>query len=1019
MKTLGCVMKIFKVLSLFFILALVSELTPVHAQEKQGQISVLVYSESRPVKGFVLKLDDSSSLTTNDDGYVRTQTSSGRHKLQFEVGGKTQLVAVEVAHEEDTQVILNILDEKVQWESYAPERLQTEADLESVARGQLEGKLLSAGENKAVAGARIFVKGQPVSATSSAQGKFELKLPPGSYDISVLHKDYTTEMFNAVNVTLEKNQPLQWSMTPAGLELEDFLVLSPRMSGSVEALIEVRKSSASVADVMSAEQISKTGDGDAAASLRRVTGLTLVDGKFVYIRGLGERYSNTLYNGVVLPSPDPSRRVVPLDMFPTSVLESLVIQKSYSADRSGEFGGGSIFLKSKSFPEKFFFSASVSENFYSKNDGALKSYQGGSQDWLGKDDGTRALPDGLDFDRPSTGEALQSFENIHDTKDFEEQTPPSFQVSAGNGHKMGIFRVSYLGSLMYSDEWRQLDEAQYKYLSNGTQIENYARDRSQRTIKTGGLAGLGFGVTKNHTVNLDYLLVRNTTDDIYTTEGNNYENEDIRDTTLEWAERELQNTILSGEHRVPRLSRLKLKWHLSQSRAERYEPDRRNYRYLRNDQGEYEFYGFQKVTAEAYQRRFSRLAEDASDIGAEVILPFKIWESPVFNEFAIGYNRVVKDRQSQVRRYGLRKGELDPSSLGLQATDSLETIFRECFNPDCFQYSDDTRTTDNYTADQVTDAWYVNSKWAPSSTVNISVGARQEYSIQEVQSFMLFQPEATATVSRLETWDTLPSTSMTWKLTEKMQVRAAYSETVSRPDFKELSNTLWKDDERGFEVRGNPDLKAAFIKNYDLRWEWYFDRKDNISLGVFYKDFESPIEEVLRGQSDPVLTFANAQAAQNLGFEIEWSQSLNKLGRGLNGWSLGANYSYIESTIQLDPIAQADLTSKERPLQGQSPYVINGILDYEKETWKTNFSLVYNVFGKRISEVGVAGLKDIYEEPFHQMDVVLSQGLNENFTVKLKVQNLLAETSKYRQGDWLTREVDKGQVYSAGISGRF
>lgn len=980
---------------------------------------MLVYSESKPLGAYQILIEGDGPIVTDSEGYASKELPVGDHVLQFSLKGEVRKQTVIVSQDEDTQVILNILDDKFAFESFAPEKIQTEAEIESLERGVIQGQLLSAGEGKAVSGARLFVKGQPVSATTNAQGKFELRLPPGNYDISVLHKNFTTETFKSVSSEVDKNNSVKWSLTPAGLELEDYLVLSPRMSGSVEALIEVRKNASSVADVMSAEQISKTGDGDAAASLRRVTGLTLVDGKFVYVRGLGERYSNTLYNGVVLPSPDPSRRVVPLDMFPTSVLESLVIQKSYSADRTGEFGGGSIFLKSKSFPEKFFFGASVSEKYYSKNSGNIQTYQGGSRDWLGMDDGTRALPDGLSLDTPSTGQALQSFKNIHDVKSIEGDTPPAFNISAGNGHKVNALRLSYLASLMYSDDWRQIDERQFKYLSDGTQNEYYDRAKSQRTIETGALAGFGVGLTKNLSMNFDYLIVRNTTDEISITEGNNYENQDIRDTTLEWAERELQNGILSGELRIPQLSRTKIKWHLSQSEAERYEPDRRSYRYVQNDQGNYEFFGFQKVTAESYQRRFSLLGEEASDIGAEIAVPFKLWESPVFHEVALGFNRVAKERESKVRRYGLRKGSTDPSSLGLASTDSIETIFDECFDPDCFQFSDDTRSTDNYTASQVTDAWYLNTKWALTSNLNLTLGERFEYSRQEVSSFVLFQPEATPTLSRLETWDYLPATSLTWKLNEKMQIRAAYSETVSRPDFKELSNTLWKDDDRGFDVRGNPDLQAAFIKNYDLRWEWYFDRKDNISIGVFYKDFETPIEEVLDGQSDPVLTFANAEAAENLGFEFEWSQSLNAITSAFTGWSLGANYSYIKSRIVLDPVEQAELTSPERPLQGQSPYVVNGILDYANEKWNTNFSLVYNVFGERISEVGVSGFQDIYEEPFHQMDVVLAQGLGKNFILKLKVQNLLNEASKFRQGDWLVREVEKGQVYSAGLSGRF
>ena len=975
-------MKIFKALGRLGILTVL--FFGVLCFAEGGEVSILVYRGSKPAVGFSVSEGGKALGQTDANGYFSKSMASGVHTLTLEFKGSVKDVPVEVSEGENSQIIVNILNEDLQVESFSPERIAEDLP-ENGNLIPLKGVLKSSVDQSPIAGARVFVKGKSVSATTNGKGEFEIPLPEGEYELSFLHSKFTTKTSDKIQVSSKESAPSKFSMNPSGLELEDYLVLSPRMSGSVEALIEVRKNSANVADVISAEKISKTGDSDAAASLRRVTGLTLVDGKFVYIRGLGERYSSTLYNGVSLPSPDPSRRVVPLDLFPTSILDSLVIQKSYSPENSAEFGGGSIFLQSRSFPEEFFFSSSVGTKFHSLNSDTPLTYSGGSTDWLGVDDGTRGLPGDLTMDSPSTGDSLQKFKNIHNLKDRSKTAIPSLQLALGDGLKRGALKGSYVASLMYGDDYKESIEESHKYLSTGKESEGYDRNRYQRTIKTGGLLGLGLGWTKNHQLKFDYLLVRNTTNEASVKTGFNYEQEQIRDTYLEWTERQLQNGLLQGEHRIPRLFNSKIKWHVSRSEAKRYEPDRRSYRYRKNpDTGDYEFFGFEEVTSEAYQRRYTKLADNVVDYGSEWMLPFKLWSSPVYNEISVGFNQVYKNRNSQIRRYGLAEGTTKPSESSAKSTDDLETIMRTCQEESCLRFQDDTRSTDNYFANHHIQSYYMNTKWALTPSVNLHLGVRQEHSVQEVTSFALFTADATPTVSQLKTWDTLPAASATWKLTEKMQLRAAYSETVSRPDLKELSNTIWRDDEKGYDVKGEPNLKEAVINNYDFRWEWYFDRKDNVSAGVFYKKFRNPIESIFNGKSDPVLTFSNAEEANNLGFEFEWSQSLDSFYSRLNGFRFGANYSYIQSEVKLDNLNQSVLTSKERPLQGQSPYVVNGILEYEKENWGTSTSLVYNIFGPRISEVGTYEFEDIYENEFHQLDLVLVHLIHYTQLIKLR-----------------------------------
>ena len=987
---------------------------------EEGSFSVLFYENGRPMVSKQITVNGAEKLVTNKLGIATGTLESGEHFLEFLRENENTKVPFYIAPGDDTQVIVNLVGDRADVETIAPEKSESSVEIDPEKVGVVEGQVINFADAKPVAGATVFVKGTNARAVTGASGKFQLDLPEGDYTLSVLHSKYTTEIVRDIKVSAKGTTSQKVSMTPAGLELQDFVVLAPRMAGSIEALIEVRKSSSNVADVLSAEQISKSGDSDAASSLRRVTGLTLVDGKFVYVRGLGERYSNTLLNGVALPSPDPSRRVVPLDLFPVGVLESLMIQKSYSPDRTGEFGGGSILLKTKSFPKKRFFKASLSTEFSSNNSG-FRTYQGGGSDYLGVDDGTRALPAGLSLDRPSTGAPLQSFKNIHNTEAGNTAPLPGFSLSFGNGHKLRKFRLSYVGSLMYGDKYSTREETKTLFSLNKGELQEvttYEKDRFQRTIKTGGLVGFGVGYGKRHQLNTNFLLVRRTTDETAFEEGVSEESADEydRDTQLEWTERQLQSLMFDGEHTLVRNAGIKLKWRSAHSEAQLYQPDSRIYRYKDSGNG-LEFFSFDKTSG--YQRRFSQLDESAVDNGASLHFPLPLKLAQKKAELSFGVGEMKKDRESAVRRYSLRYGGADPSTYGVNRTDDLENILRDCFNTDCFQYQDDTRATDNYQANQTVNAYYTNLKLPLGNKLEVQTGVRLEESEQEVSSFALFTAEAEPIVSRLNTRDVLPGHSLTWKMTEKMQVRAAYSETVSRPDFKELSNTLWKDDERGFEVKGNPDLKAAVIKNMDLRWEWYFARKENISFGLFYKEFESPIEEVFLGDSDPVLTFANATRAENTGVEFEFRKYLSFLSRSLNNFSLSGNLSYIDSQIDLSNVTESSLTSDERPLQGQSPYVVNMMLDYDLEKYQSSVSLSYNVFGKRIAQVGTFGLPDIYEQPFHELGLVASKKFDDSYAVKMKLSNLLSEETEFTQGDKTLRTIDKGQAVSLGLSASF
>lgn len=317
----------------------------------KGTFQATVFENGAPLSGYEISLDGKKLHKTDGDGSIFVDLKSGRHFFEVKEGEKVKSVPFVIADGENTQILINTFSDKKDWDTEVSEpELPRKIDANTPS-GKISG--IVTGDDGAVAGAKVYLSGISETFTTDEDGKWEANLPEGRYSVSIIHKLYATRTLTNQSVMAGKTEKLSVRLFPTGLELEEFVVVAPHVKGSLASLIEVRRKSSTVADVLGAEQMSKSGDSNAAASLARVTGLTVVNGKFVYIRGLGERYSNVLLNGTSLPSPDPTRRVVQLDLFPSGILESMVITKSYTPEIPGSFGGGAVDLKTKDIPDKF------------------------------------------------------------------------------------------------------------------------------------------------------------------------------------------------------------------------------------------------------------------------------------------------------------------------------------------------------------------------------------------------------------------------------------------------------------------------------------------------------------------------------------------------------------------------------------------------------------------------------------------------------------------------------------------
>ncbi len=898
---------------------------------------------------------------------------------------------------------------------------------EEVVLGRVAGRVVSE-EGAPIESVKVFVRAYDIEGTTDEDGRWSLEVPVGEHGIAFVHPDYTSVDRN-VTVTEEGTTVDDTELVSSAVALDDFTVVAPRIEGSTVDLLEERRDADSVTEVIGAEEMSKTGASSAADAVTRVTGITVVGGKYVFVRGLGDRYSSTLLNGANLPSPEPEKRIVPLDLFPTDLLEAVLVQKTFSPDMPGEFGGGVVSLRTRTFPENFQANLGVSMKVDTRSTfrEGLDS-PGGTLDFLGVDDGSRRMPADLreaseeaplkEADRFGSGgysaEELEAFgEMLPNSWALQtRKLPPGLglQASVGDGGNLLGARSGYRLGLTYDHETdHEVRQQNYYVVGAGGELErsnSYRFTTTNDNVVLGGIFTTGLEWSETDRIVLTSLFdrVSDAEDRVY--EGFNRDvDADIRVTRYRWLERQLLFEQLKGEHEVFGLG---LDWHYVFSRATRLEPDRRETRYDLRPNGRYEL----SDRPEGNSRVFSKLADNAHDVAASVDVPFSLGAmEPVVS---VGGNAVFKDRGVDTRRFKYF-GDVDPDLLALPPE---ELFVPENIGDGRFQFLEITRPTDNYEASQTIFAGWVDSKWPLLHWLEVGVGARLESSDQVVRTFELFNPSGTPVEARLQTLDVLPAAFATIDLTNDQKLRFAGSRTASRPDFRELSPQLFNDVTGGLAVQGNPDLERALITHADVRWEWYLSDGETLSVGAFYKHFQAPIESIIVPGAQQLKTFENAEGARNLGVEFEARKEFGFFGDAFRDFWFAGNVSLIDSKIRLDPTTGIQ-TSTERPLQGQSPWVANAQLGYDNVDAGTSLAVLFNIVGPRITEVGALGAPDIYEESVPVLDVVYRQKLVGPLKLGVKAKNLIDPEVLFTQGGRIVSSVYEGREFSLSLSADF
>lgn len=885
-----------------------------------------------------------------------------------------------------------------------------------------------------------------VGGLTNTDGTFELTAPAGTWTLQIRQLSYARKSVSGVRVS--DSTPVELGTIALALEAipqQEVVVEARAQQNNEKALLAVRRKAATVQDAVSAEQVRRTSDRHAGEVLRRVTGLTLNDGKYVFVRGLGERYSSTELDGVRLASPEQNKRVVPLDLIPAALLENITVQKTYTADRPAEFGGGDVQVKTKDFPGRRSLSISASQGVDegTTNQRVLSSRNPRGDLWaLGSSD--RGIPDLIDqmardrrvivggiFDpnglTPADIARLgRAFPQNWGAKLTEASPNGSYSLTFGDEWNVFGRALGLVTSATYSRSFNEQNEQQRYFvgqaLTPGSEPQprfDFGVRRATEAVQLGGLGAIGYRLAPNHSLHLRGFYNRSADNEVRTYAGLSEDVQDsLQSTRVRYTQRDLLTASLEGRHEFANARRLRLEWKASRSRADLQRPDQRESRYQRftdydENDNPIRAWGLRQDRGATRKYQDMRELGRGMELHASVPVAFGVLGK---GKFAMGWNDQWKNRDFYYRRFSFK-----PAAGRLVGpADSL-------LSPDDFTgrnggatVEEYTFLNDNYDAEQGQTALYAAVDLPFGPRVKTQLGLRMEYGLQAVRAFYLFSPSRTEAAGRIEQTDLLPSANVTWNVLENVNLRFGASRTLSRPDLAEMAPVLLEDyvpgfrDMPGLYFRGNPNLVRARLENWDVRLEAFPGLSEVFAIGAFTKRLEHPVELSAGGGSEPVFTPINSEEGRNSGIEAEVRASLGRVWKPLAPLTINSNYTAIRSKVRL-PRRSTELVASEHPLQGQADRIVNFGVTFAGLRDRLDASLQLTHTGRKLAALGIAPAPDFYDEPLTTLDLAANLRPLPYLRVKLSGSNLTDATTVVKQGPFDSIRYRPGRGYSVSV----
>ncbi len=897
-------------------------------------------------------------------------------------------------------------------------------------KGKIAGKIVDGKTGEVLPGASILIEGTTLGTSADMDGHFSISsITPGTYTVILNFITYETKKITDVKVLDNDVTELNFSLNPADPKNLNEVVVEAQMNReNTNALLMMQKNNASVSDGISSDMMKKTPDRTTGDILKRVSGASIQDNKFAVIRGLNDRYNAAYINGSPLPSSESDRKAFSFDIFPTNLLDNLIINKTATPDMPAEFAGGIIQVNTKSIPEKNFQSISVGSAYNTVTTGKQQlTYAGGKTDWIGVDDGTRALPGNIPDAKnyPTTPAAqadlAKTMKNDWGITSKKFDPNRSFQYSMGQTFKVkGRDFFGMLLSATYSRNYNFVTTARKGYASSTdlavpSQLEFDYVDKTYATQTLAGLLGnFSTKINSNNTISFKNLFSINSDDRVIERSGSPTPldvNPVLLKSNVQWfTSNKIYTGQLIGDHYLP-ASKIKINWISSFSNIKRDIPNLRRsvYTKLKNVNNPVEPYVFDTIykanvatanVGPSYGggRFYSTNEEKIYSAKADASYSFK-FNSNFKNEVKIGGGYQKRERTFSARQIGYTRHAVS----GVKFTDSLlylpeNQIFAQqnmgIISPGKggFKLKDVTKPTDAYTANSEIISSFIMFDQRYKESIRFIWGARMENFTQNLNATLDNKDSLRLHTTKL---DILPSANLIYSINSAQNIRVCYSQTLNRPEFRELAPFAFYDFNTQFVYSGNDTLKRALIKNYDVRYEVYPGRGQLFSVSGFYKSFINPIEQISRADVSNEVSFKNVPKAKSYGVEIEFRTLLGALLHAdsnafLNSLTLYSNYAYIKSAVDVSQVIGT--ASKERALQGQSPYIFNAGLMYNNADYGVSFSAAVNRIGQRIAIVGNINEPDIWENGRTVLDLQIGKTLlKDKLEIRLFAKDILAQ----------------------------
>jgi outer membrane receptor protein involved in Fe transport len=883
--------------------------------------------------------------------------------------------------------------------------------------GRITGRVVDGATGRGLSGARVSVQGTALAVPAGVDGRYTLaRVPAGTYTLSVSMLGYGTKAVTGLSVAPGAAAQMDVSLLPAAVTLQGISVSAARERGTVSRALDEQRTATGIVNATTAEQIARSPDVNAAQAVQRVSGVSVQGGKYVVVRGLGERYTTTSLNGARLPSPESDRRVVPLDLFPAGLLESVSTTKTFTPDQPGDFSGARVDLRTREFPTRrvLTFTAGSGYNDVATGRSVLAAPTSGGE-WLGFAGSGRALPGAVraggefrNVPQPLVNQAVRSFRNVWSPIQGTAAPNGSLGFSLGGQDPLFGKQVGYALAGSYNSGFEYHDgETRALAVGNPARaINQFAGQTGTRSVLWGGVGNLSVQLGAFHRISLNNLYDRTADNEAHSdlsADLYGYEYP-VRRSWVSFVERTVRSNQLQGRHTVA--GRDQLTWQVTSSHVSRNEPDRTDVLWVSDAEGHY---SLETLTGAGVRRSYSTLGEANWTGGAD----WRMEMGPQGRSTTLkvgGESRRTR-RDVDLRTYGLGARGLTAAQSSLPPEQLFAGPLSDA-DSDAFFISNNS-AGGRYDARDRVAAGYLMLEQPLGERVRLVGGARVESWKLGIDARRV--NAATDTTYDFASTDVLPSLAMNVELTDFQNLRLSASQTLSRPEYRELVPFLQTNPVGDLDFVGNADLRRALVRNLDVRWELYPGSGEVLSVALFGKKFVRPIEQIqLATSGGNVLSYVNTQGATNYGVELEARKSLGFLPGALGNLGVFGNATFMRSRIEVGNDSISALTNAVRPMQGQAPYVVNAGAGYTGG--RTTATVLYNVVGRRISQLGLNPAPDTYVQPRHVLDFSLQQKLTSAFALKLNARNLLDAPYRETAGPVTRLEYRTGRVYSVQAS---